>query len=322
MTNSNPLTKATHEGLLRIGESIIDSAVLEGGTRVLARISVIRAIGRTGKAKGGRRYDNESKIPVFLSANNLKPFISKALLENSTPIPFRTLKGGDAIGYKAEILPQICNVFLDAQEKGVLLPNQMHIYEQCKKLIRGFATIGIIALVDEATGFQKERNEYQKILELYIAKDIQPWIHTFEDNYYKQLYRLQGWNWDAFKNKKRNHPQYIGKLTNRLIYEKLAPGILQELRRINPIDNKGNRKTKHFQRLTENIGYRELLKLLASVTILMEQFSDGDLTGAIQKIDARFPSFSPLYQTSMDFPVVADKKVFDSVIEKIAKPEK
>jgi hypothetical protein len=73
-------------------------------------------VGRTGKAKGGRRYDEESKVPVFLTAENLKRFITKELLENSEPIPFRPVGGGGvAMGYKADLLTQVCNVFINAK---------------------------------------------------------------------------------------------------------------------------------------------------------------------------------------------------------------
>lgn len=36
--------------------------------------------------KGGREYDDEFKTPVFLTANNLKPFIFDKLIENSKRI--------------------------------------------------------------------------------------------------------------------------------------------------------------------------------------------------------------------------------------------
>lgn len=297
------LIRATHEAPLKIGSSTIDSAVLEDGTRVLARISVLRAIGRTGKAKGGRGYDQESKIPVFLSANNLKPFISEALLKTSTPIPFKTLNGAEAIGYKAEILPEICNVFIDAKEAGKLLSNQEHIYQQSKRLIRGFATVGIIALVDEATGYQKQKDSYQQILEQYISPDLRPWLKTFDDEYYQQLYRLLGWDWNAFKKTKKTHSQYIGKLTNRIVYEKLAPGILEALNELNPKNEKGQRGHRHHQELSGNVGYIKLVKHLSSVITIMEQFGDGQIIEALHKIDSRYPSIKIGYQLQLDFPI-------------------
>ena len=100
--------RATHEGTVDIAGFAIPCAVLEDGTRVLSRIEFIRTIGRTGKAKGGRRYDEESKTPVFLTASNLKPFISNELLEDSNSIPFRAMNGQARMGYKATLLPAVC----------------------------------------------------------------------------------------------------------------------------------------------------------------------------------------------------------------------
>src|SRR5260221_281763 len=77
------LPKATHTGILPIANSSIECHVLTDTTRLLSRISVLKAIGRTGKAKGGRAYDEEFGLPVFLTANNLKPFITNELVENS-----------------------------------------------------------------------------------------------------------------------------------------------------------------------------------------------------------------------------------------------
>lgn len=62
--------------------------------------------------------------------------------------------------------------------------------------MRVFARVGITALVDEATGYQydREKNELQKILKAYIAEDLLPWQKRFPDIYYKELFRLNGWD--------------------------------------------------------------------------------------------------------------------------------
>ena len=65
-------------------------------------------------------------------------------------------------------------------------------------------------------------------------------------------------------------PQYIGHLTNDLIYSRLAPGVLDELRKVTPRNEKGKRKAKLFQSLTENVGNLRLLEHLAAVTTLMK----------------------------------------------------
>ena len=112
------ILKALYFNDLKIGDEIFKASVLEDKTRVLTRATFIKAIGRTGKAKGGRAYDDEFKMPVFLTANNLKPFIPNDLMENSAPVIFK-YKNTQYIGYRAELLPQVCGVFIDADEAGV-----------------------------------------------------------------------------------------------------------------------------------------------------------------------------------------------------------
>jgi len=52
----------------------------------------------------------------------------------------------------------LCETVLQARKDGKLQSQQMHIAEQCEILVRGFARVGIIALVDEATGYQDYRS--------------------------------------------------------------------------------------------------------------------------------------------------------------------
>lgn len=252
---------ADNEGVLKIGDLELECAVLPGGVRVLSRIGFLRALGRTGKAKGGRRYDQESKVPVFLSAANLKPFIPKELLETSTPIPFRTKNGTEAMGYRAEMLPQVCNVFLDAKEAGALQANQTHIAEKCRLLSRGFAVVGITALIDEATGYQqvRDREALQAILDAYLRKELAAWAKRFPDEFYQQIFRLRRWDW---KGMKVNRPQVVAKYTTDLVYERLAPNIVAELETRNPKNLRGHRPAKHHQWLTEDVGHPALAQHL------------------------------------------------------------
>lgn len=236
---------------LVLGDAEIPCYVLEDGTRVLARAGFIRAIGRRGKAKGGRAYDDEFQTPVFLTADNLKPFITEELIANSKPIMFK-VNNAQHIGYRAEFLPQVCEVFLDAKEAGALRPNQLHIADSCKVLHRSFAKIGIIGLVDEITGYQqfRGRDALQAFLDRFLRKELAAWVKTFPDEFFAQIFRLKGWEWKGASKK----PQVVGKYINDLIYDRLGPGVLEELKKRNPADDKGRRKHKHFQWLTEDIG--------------------------------------------------------------------
>jgi hypothetical protein len=259
----NPL-KATHVGDLEIGGIRIRCAVLEDGTRVIAREGLLRAIGRTGNPKKGELF----KLPTFLRADNLKRFISQELVSSSTPLMFRPISGGTvsrmSYGYKAEILPLVCNVFLDAREAEELRANQIHIYERCKILLRGFAVVGITALVDEATGYQEVRDRLalQAILDRFLRKELAAWAKTFPDEFYREMFRLKGWHWKQLSTKR---PSLVGHYTKDLVYERLAPGLLEELEKLNPKDEKGHRKRKHHQWLTEDVGHPALAQHLYAI---------------------------------------------------------
>ena len=263
-----PLPRATHEGILHIGNVVIPCAVLENGQRVLTQSGLMRALGRARQAKGREYYDADVNMPAFLTAKNLKPFISKELEVTSSQLEFRTVRGMRAFGYPAELLPKVCDVFLDADEANALTRGQEHIALQAKILIRGLAHVGIVALVDEATGYQDERarDALAKILEAFIAKELRPWVRTFLPDFYKELFRLRGIPYTG--DVKR--PQYIGHLTNDLVYARLAPGVLDELRRLTPRDDKGRLKNHLHRRLTEEIGHPKLQQHLSAVTALMK----------------------------------------------------
>lgn len=263
-----PMPRATHEGMLDVGDVSIPCAVLENGQRVLTQSGFMKALGRARQAKGRDYYDANVNMPAFLTAKNLRPFISKGLEVTSSQIEFRTVRGMAAFGYPAELLPKVCGVFLDAEEAGELTKGQMHIAVQARLLIRGLAHVGIIALVDEATGYQDERarDALAKILEAFIAQELRPWVRTFPAGFYKEMFRLRGIPYR--EDVKR--PQYIGLLTNDLVYSRLAPGVLEELRRVTPRDEKGRLKTHLHRRLTEDVGHPKLQQHLSAVTALMK----------------------------------------------------
>ena len=135
-------------------------------------------------------------------------------------------------------------------------------------LARGFARVGIISLVDEATGYQKVRRDraLADILEKFIEKKLRPWTRTFPDEFYEELCRLKGWSLDHVERR----PGIMGHLTNYIVYDRLAPGVLDELRRLNPRTTEtGQRRHKHHQWLTADIGHPKLREHLIGVLALM-----------------------------------------------------
>lgn len=284
---------ATHDGEIVIGNTSIACAVLETTKRVLTQETFLEAIGRAKKAKAGTgsaRFDVVDTLPPFLAADNLKPFISDALRESTTPVVYRTTRGQRAFGFDAALLPQVCEVYLKARDAGELLPSQKHIVKACDILMRGLARVGIIALVDEATGYQadRDRDALVKILEAFVAKELRAWVRTFPPDFYKELFRLRGLQYPAA----RNPPQYIGKLTNNIVYERLAPGVLVELRSKNPADDRGARRARHHQWLTGAIGHPKLLQHLSAVIALMKASSNYD--EFIKMLDKALPRYEDM----------------------------
>lgn len=288
------IAKATHEGELKIGQITIPCAVLEDGTRVLTQGGILRALGRSRTARMPKSEQGGGVIlPAFLRATNLKPFISKDLELASMPINFKPKKGSRAYGYKADLLPLVCQVYLEARDADQLHSTQVDVAITADILIRGLAHIGIIALVDEATGYQeiRDRLALQKILDRYLLKEYAVWAKRFPDEFYELIFRLKRWQWNGVK---PNRPSVVGKYTNDIVYERLAPNILEQLRRRNPPDEKHQRRSKHHQWLTEDIGHPALQRHLYMVIALMRSASNWEtfyrsLQRALPKLNEQIP---------------------------------
>lgn len=207
-------------------------------------------------------------------ANNLQPFIRDELHEISDPIPYRIAgEAGRNWGYRAEMLPMVCDVYLEARA-GKLAPKQRAVAEAAETLVRGLTRVGIVALVDEATGYQevRARLELQMILEAYVQAELRPWIKTFPDEFFAQIYRLQGWEYRPGTSKRT---PYVGKLVNKYVYDQLPPGVLDELQRLNPRNERRNRSHRHHHRfLTADTGHPQLDQQIATVTTLMRISAD------------------------------------------------
>lgn len=259
---------------LTIGGIKIQAYVLEDGVRVLTQGDFQESLGRHRKASV-RTEEGEEQVPPILQGKGIKPFLTNDLLEKSAPIKFRTPEGMIASGYRAEILPAVCEVFLKARDAKILQKQQEHIAMRAEILIRGLATVGIIALVDEATGYQeaRARDALAKILEAFIAKELQPYIRTFEADYYKAICRLRGWE---YKTSSRR-PRALAGITNDIVYSRLAPGVLEKLQEKNPVVKTGSRRgSKHFQWLTDNKGHPDLRAHLQRLTGWMEMSETWD----------------------------------------------
>jgi len=284
---SDSMPRATHEGVLEIGDVEIPCANLSNGMRVLTQSGMMLALGRARQAKGRQYYDGDVNMPAFLTAKNLKAFIPNDLAVTSSQVEFVTLGGTVAFGYSADLLPKVCYVFLDAKDQNALTHNQEHIAERAKLLVRGFAHIGINALIDEATGYQydRPRRDLEEQLKRYLSDSLRRWVRTFPSDYFKHLCRLR----NVALRPDMKLPQYFGKLTNNLVYRRIAPGLVRRLkeRRI----ELGRPNEKLHSGLSLDLGVPEVLLHLGTVVGLMKLHGDGEY----DKFEKQLDDVAPIY---------------------------
>lgn len=259
-----------HEGELHLGGIAISCYVLDDGMRVLSGRGMQEALKMVDSDEESKPTSG-ARLARYLGQKSMEPFIYKDK-EPGHFEPIVCYQGDKKInGYEATVLADICEAFLDARKSPNinLSTRQKIIADQCEILIRGFARVGIVALIDEATGYQydRERFELQKILNAYISDEILKWQLTFTDDFYKEIYRL--WELPFIPKYIKNKPSFIGKLTNKYIYDLLPRGVVDKIKEKTGKTEKGNWKYKWHQSLTPEIGKEHLKKQIIEVTTLM-----------------------------------------------------
>ena len=250
-----------YEGVLDLGGMNLPCAVIQGPKgiqRVLTENGITYAIlgTRSGASKRLKKAASEggALLPLFLAPGQLTPFIDRELEDGPlTPIDY-VIDGERVIrGYDAAILPAVCNIWLRAREAGALQSQQLPKAQKAEILMRALAETGIVALIDEVTGYEKIRpaNALQAYIELVIRKELAAWAKKFPDEFYENIYKLKGWVWPGMR---KNRFSVVAHYTRDLVYERIGPGVLAELERKSPKNEKGQRSNRLHQWLTDDIG--------------------------------------------------------------------
>lgn len=230
------LSIALFPGKLKIGNAEFSVYVLDNGKRVMAQREVVRVL--TGRPESG-------DLASYLQSQALKPYISIDDISNQTlqfSIPGTQYTGK---GYEATLLLDICDAYLRARAEKALAPNQQHIAKQAEIVTRACAKVGIIALIDEATGYQefRKKQELQLKLQAFIAEDLQEWALMFPQEFWFELARLEGVHYAP-----RSRPLRWGKYIMAFVYDAVDGDVGKELRKKNP---EPHFKQNHHQWLKE-----------------------------------------------------------------------
>lgn len=267
------LHKAHNEGKLWFGEIPIDCYVLSVGEekiRAFSLPSLRSAFGFSSPNSKSIKKAKSTALPTFLTADNLKPYVSRLLDDRLETFSFVNKTGHKVEGVSALFLPKICQIYVEAsQKKGVLQDSQIPIAITAGIILSALAQTGVIALVDEASGFQEERarNELQTLLKNFINEDLLKWTQKFPHSFFRETYRIYGWK---YREGQCHGPSCLGGFINKYIYWALSPEVHEELKIRNPILENGKRGACFHQLLTEAVGLPALEKHLAVITTLLK----------------------------------------------------
>lgn len=263
-------THSSDKTPLVIGDVEIPAYVLSNGMRVFSQNGIQKALGYTGTSGDW--------LPNFINSKQLQikknAGLSDTLLSR---VQFNRVGAGGSVsktyGYDATVLIDICDAIIEAKNAGNLSPKYLIYAQRAEIIIRSVAKVGIVALVDEATGYQsiRDKDELQIILKSYIAEELLKWQKKFPDQYYNEIFRLKKWGKFTITG---NKPQVIGKWTNELIYKQLPKGVLEVLKSKTPKSSEGNYTARFHQSLTPEVGQNALMAQIYKVIGLMNISND------------------------------------------------
>lgn len=262
---------ATHQGQMAIGGLMLDCYVLSDGRRVFHKRGMAKALGL--KSEGGNAFMKT------MQGKGLGSVLTGKLREKiDNPINFKPLVGDTAHGYEADVLAEVAKAVAGAPKgEGGLTRAQEPLAAQAQILMNAFAKVGVVALIDEATGYQQIRDPgaLRLLVQQYIAEEKREWDKQFPDSFYDGLNKI-------YNSKKltttssgaviQNRPQHFANFTRTYVYEPLENGaVLEELDRINPkINAKGTRRDRFHQHLSLGYGIEKLKRQVLAVETLVD----------------------------------------------------
>lgn len=244
---------ARHRGVLNIVGLEVPCYVLDDGQKIIGRVSATELL--TGIKGGGA-------LEKYLGVRSLEPFINSGLvLEKMVPFRLLEVEGLEkgVKGLPADLMIEICQGFVAALQAS-LDPNSPHprmtdrqrqMAMRASMFLSACAKLGLEALIDEATGYQYEREDdaLQVKLRAFIADELRAWEKTFPDELWQEFGRLTGWQGSL-----NSRPKWWGKLVIEMIYDTLDPDVARYIK-----ENKPPAGVRWHRQLTENIGVRSLV---------------------------------------------------------------
>lgn len=215
---------------------LVDCYVLEDGRRVLSQRGAVAALtqkaGETGGAKHGLLGRFFERLP-----ENYRP-------ESVDPVSGIQLPGGGtANGIGAEWFVDILNAYADADDADALHTQQRHLAKNANRLLRTLAKVGIVALIDEATGYERVRSEgaLNSYLFRLLSEEPLEWDEMFRPSLVMAICNVYGKTWEG-----RRHPQWMASVNAKMYEMIVGSEALKRLRSIDPALRAGSNHHQHF----------------------------------------------------------------------------
>jgi hypothetical protein len=277
VNEKNNFPVAKWPGILTVGNVEIPVYVLEDGRRIISRTGATTVL--TGGKGGGNL---ESYIQIRAIEPYMPPNLQSRMIDFTIPeVVNKSVKGMDAETYL-----EICSGYVRAMQDGQLTETQVGIAMRAAMFAAACSKVGLIALIDEATGYQFRRadEELQLKLRLFLLEEMRKWDRTFPNELWEQFGRLTNW-----KGAIHQRPKYWGKLVMELIYEYLDPDVAEWLRENAPKPQKGQ---NYHQWLTSQYGLRRLVEHIWKVVGIASTCSDvNELKRKMEELYGRKPGF-------------------------------
>ena len=242
----NPLRRSVARGTLASipGWPEIECHVLDDERRVLSARGMVAALNGVGP-KNAHSDRSIARILGESSGFELGPRIRFAI-PGAPP----------GLGYPAELLPKICAAITDRALEGKLHRKQQHIAAQARRIEKALANVAIVALVDEATGYQAQRapGSLARLFAEYLLPEPGDWSRTIPEDLYVHLARLYRHEYTAGQARR---PLFFRSWTWRFVYGFLPAPVRAEIQARSQKLPPHRGGPRHHQRLTA--GAREVL---------------------------------------------------------------
>jgi hypothetical protein len=240
------IPEARWPGVLSVDSIELPCYVLDDGRRVISRTGATDVL--TGKRGGGN-------LESYLGVQALKKYIPDDLSGQMIEISIREAVNKTVMAMEAETFLEICKAYVKAlNDEALETERQKSIAMKASMFLASCAKIGLIALIDEATGYQYERAQdaLQLKLKRYLTEALRKWEKTFPDELWIGFGRLTSWKGSVTK-----RPKYWGKFVIELVYEYLDSDVAKWLKENAPKPRHGQ---NYHQWLSSQYGLKKLLE--------------------------------------------------------------